>query len=40
MFQKNGNKKSMGFLIGQSMKLSKDKANPKRLQGIFKEKLI
>ena len=30
----------MGFLIGQSMKLSKDKANPKRLQGIFKEKLI
>jgi aspartyl-tRNA(Asn)/glutamyl-tRNA(Gln) amidotransferase subunit B len=36
---KNGNKKSMGFLIGQSMKLSKGKANPKRLQEIFKEKL-
>jgi Asp-tRNA(Asn)/Glu-tRNA(Gln) amidotransferase B subunit len=30
----------MGFLIGQSMKLSKGKANPKRLQEIFKEKLI
>ena len=37
---KNGNKKSMGFLIGQSMNLSKGKANPKRLQEIFKEKLI
>lgn len=37
---KNGNKKSMGFLVGQSMKLSKGKANPKRLQEIFKEKLI
>ncbi len=36
---KNGNKKSMGFLIGQSMKLSKGKANPKRLQEIFKENL-
>jgi aspartyl-tRNA(Asn)/glutamyl-tRNA(Gln) amidotransferase subunit B len=32
---KNRNKKSMGFLIGQSMKLSKGKANPKRLQEIF-----
>lgn len=36
---KNGNKKSMGFMIGQSMKLSKGKANPKRLQEIFKQKI-
>ena len=37
---KNGNKKSIGFLVGQGMKLSKGKANPKRLQEIFKETLI
>ena len=36
---KNGNKKSIGFLVGQAMNLSKGKANPKRLQEIFKEKL-
>lgn len=28
---KNGNKKSMGFLICRSMKLSKGNANPERL---------
>lgn len=37
---KNGNKKSIGFLVGQAMKLSKGKANPKRLQEIIKEMLI
>ena len=37
---KNGNKKSIGFLVGQGMKLSKGKANPKRLQEIFKETLV
>jgi len=37
---KNGNKKSIGFLVGQGMKLSKGKANPKRLQEIIKETLI
>jgi aspartyl-tRNA(Asn)/glutamyl-tRNA(Gln) amidotransferase subunit B len=37
---KNGNKKSIGFLVGQAMKLSKGKANPKRLQEIIKETLI
>ena len=37
---KNGNKKSIGFLVGQAMKLSKGKANPKRLQEIFKETLV
>jgi aspartyl-tRNA(Asn)/glutamyl-tRNA(Gln) amidotransferase subunit B len=36
---KNGNKKSIGFLVGQAMKLSQGKANPKRLQEILKEKL-
>ena len=36
---KNGNKKSIGFLVGQAMKLSKGKANPKRLQEIFRETL-
>ncbi|MBW2639813.1 MAG: hypothetical protein JRE10_06515, partial [Deltaproteobacteria bacterium] len=36
---KNGNKKSIGFLVGQAMKLSKGKANPKRLQEIIKETL-
>ena len=37
---KNGNKKSIGFLVGQGMKLSKGKANPKRLQEIIKETLV
>lgn len=37
---KNGNKKSIGFLVGQAMKLSKGKANPKRLQEIIRETLI
>jgi aspartyl-tRNA(Asn)/glutamyl-tRNA(Gln) amidotransferase subunit B len=37
---KNGNKKSIGFLVGQAMKLSRGKANPKRLQEIFKETLV
>jgi len=37
---KNGNKKSIGFLVGQAMKLSKGKANPKRLQEIIKETLV
>ncbi|MDH3359135.1 MAG: hypothetical protein OEM06_16870, partial [Desulfobacteraceae bacterium] len=36
---KNGNKKSIGFLVGQAMKLSRGKANPKRLQEILREKL-
>ena len=36
---KNGNKKSIGFLVGQAMKLSQGKANPKRLQEILREKL-
>jgi aspartyl-tRNA(Asn)/glutamyl-tRNA(Gln) amidotransferase subunit B len=36
---KNGNKKSIGFLVGQAMKLSRGNANPKRLQEIFRETL-
>jgi aspartyl-tRNA(Asn)/glutamyl-tRNA(Gln) amidotransferase subunit B len=36
---KNGNKKSIGFLVGQAMKLSQGKADPKRLQEILREKL-
>jgi len=36
---KNGNKKSIGFLVGQAMKLSQGKADPKRLQEIIREKL-
>ena len=36
---KNGNKKSIGFLIGQAMNVSKGKANPKFLQEILREKL-
>ncbi|MFO7553778.1 MAG: Asp-tRNA(Asn)/Glu-tRNA(Gln) amidotransferase subunit GatB [Desulfobacterales bacterium] len=36
---KNGNKKSIGFLVGQAMKLSQGKANPKRLQEILRESL-
>lgn len=37
---KNGNRKSIGFLVGQAMKLSKGKANPKFLQKILSEKLL
>ncbi|MCP4116951.1 MAG: Asp-tRNA(Asn)/Glu-tRNA(Gln) amidotransferase subunit GatB [Desulfobacteraceae bacterium] len=36
---KNGNKKSIGFLVGQAMKASKGKANPKLIQEILKEQL-
>ncbi|SDT83886.1 Asp-tRNA(Asn)/Glu-tRNA(Gln) amidotransferase subunit GatB [Desulfobacula phenolica] len=36
---KNGNKKSMGFLVGQAMKVSKGKANPKLVQEMIKEQL-
>jgi len=36
---KNGNQKSIGFMVGQAMKLSKGKANPKFLQEILREKL-
>ena len=36
---KKGNKKSMGFLVGQAMKASKGKANPKVIQEIIKERL-
>ncbi len=33
---KNGNKKSIGFLVGQAMKASRGKANPKLVQEIIK----
>jgi aspartyl-tRNA(Asn)/glutamyl-tRNA(Gln) amidotransferase subunit B len=36
---KNGNKKSIGFLVGQAMQLSRGKANPKRLQELLREAL-
>jgi aspartyl-tRNA(Asn)/glutamyl-tRNA(Gln) amidotransferase subunit B len=36
---KNGNKKSMGFLVGQAMKVSRGKANPKMVQEIIKAQL-
>ena len=36
---KNGNKKSIGFMVGQAMKLSQGKANPKRVQEMLREKL-
>jgi aspartyl-tRNA(Asn)/glutamyl-tRNA(Gln) amidotransferase subunit B len=36
---KKGNKKSVGFLVGQAMKASKGKANPKIIQEIIKEQL-
>lgn len=36
---KNGNKKSMGFLVGQAMKVSRGKANPKLVQEMIKEQL-
>jgi aspartyl-tRNA(Asn)/glutamyl-tRNA(Gln) amidotransferase subunit B len=36
---RNGNKKSMGFLVGQAMKASRGKANPKIIQEIIKEQL-
>ncbi|MCK5836696.1 MAG: Asp-tRNA(Asn)/Glu-tRNA(Gln) amidotransferase subunit GatB [Desulfobacula sp.] len=37
---KNGNKKSMGFLVGQAMKVSQGKANPKLVQEMIKELLV
>jgi aspartyl-tRNA(Asn)/glutamyl-tRNA(Gln) amidotransferase subunit B len=36
---KNGNKKSMGFLVGQAMKISRGKANPKMVQEMIKAQL-
>jgi aspartyl-tRNA(Asn)/glutamyl-tRNA(Gln) amidotransferase subunit B len=36
---KNGNKKSMGFLVGQAMKISRGKANPKLIQEMIKVQL-
>lgn len=36
---KNGNKKSMGFLVGQAMKLSRGKANPKMVQEMIANQL-
>jgi len=36
---KNGNKKSMGFLVGQAMKISQGKANPKMVQEMIKAQL-
>ncbi|MBU8911836.1 MAG: Asp-tRNA(Asn)/Glu-tRNA(Gln) amidotransferase subunit GatB [Desulfobacterales bacterium] len=36
---KNGNKKSIGFLVGQAMKASRGKANPKLVQQIIKNQL-
>jgi len=36
---KNGNQKSIGFLVGQAMRLSKGKANPKLIQKIIREQL-
>jgi len=36
---KNGNKKSIGFLVGQAMRISHGKANPKLIQEIIREQL-
>jgi aspartyl-tRNA(Asn)/glutamyl-tRNA(Gln) amidotransferase subunit B len=36
---KNGNKKAIGFLVGQAMKASKGKANPKIIQEMINEQL-
>ncbi len=36
---KNGNKKSMGFLVGQAMKVSQGKANPKLVQEMIRDLL-
>lgn len=36
---KNGNKKSMGFLVGQAMKASQGKANPKLVQEMIRDLL-
>ena len=36
---KSGNKKALGFLMGQAMKETKGKADPKLLNNIFKEEL-
>ena len=35
----NGKEKLLGFFVGQAMKLSKGKANPKILNYILKQKL-
>ncbi len=35
----SGNKKSIGFLVGQAMKASRGKANPKLVQEIIKNQL-
>ncbi len=37
---KNGNKKSIGFLVGQAMKASRGKANPKIVQEIIKNQIV
>lgn len=37
---KAGNEKAIGYLVGQSMKLSKGQANPSMLQQLIKEKLL
>ncbi len=36
---KNGNKKSIGFLVGQAMKVSHGKANPKIIQELIRKRL-
>ena len=36
---KSGNEKALGFLIGQAMKESKGKANPKKLNEIFTRRI-
>ncbi len=36
---KNGNKKAIGFLVGQAMKASRGKANPKIIQEMINEQL-
>lgn len=36
---KNGNKKSIGFLVGQAMRISHGKANPRLIQKIIKEQI-
>ncbi len=36
---KNGNQKSIGFLVGQAMRLSQGKANPKLVQKLIREQL-
>jgi aspartyl-tRNA(Asn)/glutamyl-tRNA(Gln) amidotransferase subunit B len=36
---KNGNKKSIGFLVGQAMKISHGKANPRIIQELIRKRL-